>query len=81
MEDLIERLRRAAKESFFLKDLLSEAADALQDIQPVKHGRWRENELYGLKIYNCSYCNAPQWWNTDKYCHECGTKMDGDKNG
>lgn len=35
MEDLIERLRRAAKESFFLKDLLSEAANALEGIRPM----------------------------------------------
>ena len=36
MEDLIERLRRAAKESFFLKDLLSEAANALEGVHPME---------------------------------------------
>ena len=36
MEDLIERLRRSAKESFFLKDLLSEAADALEGVSPME---------------------------------------------
>ena len=81
MEDLIERLRRAAKESFFLKDLLSEAADALQDIQPVKHGRWVQDAVYldettgePCLAWFCNQCGEPQMVGTN-YCPNCGAEM------
>lgn len=49
-----------------------------EDVQPVKHGRWKptwtENEVY------CSECNGFVAYNplfaTDNYCRFCGAKMD-----
>ena len=84
MEDLIDRLRAAARESFFLKDLLSEAADALQDVQPVVHGKW---EVYIKEkcLYRCSQCgliiyseSAYDRREKQAYCSRCGAKMDGE---
>lgn len=44
------------------------------DAQPVKHGRWvlaASGELY------CSICEYVPQWDDDKFCANCGAKMDG----
>ena len=53
---------------------------------PERHGRWITTEL-GLWEWKveCSACGNrdhlsgdPEYWNTRKYCPECGAKMDGE---
>jgi hypothetical protein len=44
------------------------------DAQPVKHGHWEQSasgELY------CCYCQYVPQWADDKFCANCGAKMDG----
>lgn len=45
------------------------------DAQPVKHGHWKHSasgEMY------CCYCQYVPQWEDDKFCANCGAKMDGD---
>ena len=46
------------------------------DVQPVVHGEWigRGSMLIG---YRCSVCDGYSIDGTDKYCPNCGAKMDG----
>ena len=49
------------------------------DVAPVKRGRWKYTPAYqGAKFgfYNCSSCGSPFWWNTSRYCPDCGAKME-----
>lgn len=49
------------------------------EAEPVRHGRWLDNEFYMF----CSVCGM-QWYYCDnetqdfKFCPHCGCKMDGD---
>lgn len=44
------------------------------DAQLVKHGKW-VRDLSGE--LNCSYCGYAPKWDDDKFCANCGTRMDG----
>lgn len=44
------------------------------DAQPVKHGKWVRDASGEL---NCSYCGYAPKWDDDKFCANCGAKMDG----
>ena len=49
-----------------------------QWFEHLRHGKWKYVEAYkGAKFgfYKCSVCGEP-WWNTMKYCGNCGAKMD-----
>lgn len=57
------------------------------DVVPVVHGRWIGAPLCGNDNCRCSACGS--WHNihanlrgeiTQKYCPNCGAKMDGDGN-
>lgn len=41
------------------------------DAEPVRHGHWEE--------FHCSVCGEMGWDNEDKYCPNCGAKMDGER--
>lgn len=45
------------------------------DAQPVKHGKWKRDASGELNCSNCMY--VPKW-DDDKFCANCGAKMDGD---
>ena len=51
--------------------LMREAAEAIEEYEPVRHGKWNDDG-------QCSECGA--FDNKDpygsKYCHNCGAKMD-----
>lgn len=54
------------------------------DVVEVVHGKWEFNrgQAYGEPLYFCSVCtDGGSEWGKDKYCPNCGAKMDGDKNG
>lgn len=60
------------------KDLLKEQFDALNSVEPTKHGRWKT-----LKSGNDAVCtNCEKYWIPveDKYdfryCPNCGARMD-----
>lgn len=48
-------------------------AQATVDAEPVRHGHWEE--------FHCSVCGKMGWDNEDKYCPNCGAKMDEVENG
>lgn len=45
------------------------------DAQPEKHGKWKRDASGEL---NCSTCGYVPKWDDDKFCANCGAKMDGD---
>ena len=45
------------------------------NIDPVKHGRWKDNKWY----YECDQCGGLVA-NNYNYCPNCGARMDGDEN-
>jgi hypothetical protein len=57
------------------------------DAVEVVHGEWIRTDITvddGWALYRCSHCNelttyyySPSARPTDKYCRECGAKMDG----
>ena len=57
------------------------------DVQDVKHGEWLpvQYTYFGLKRYECSECKDDEYWqkryieHKEKYCPNCGAKMDGGK--
>lgn len=52
------------------------------DVKPIKHGRWiPDKNPYGK--YFCSECNNARITFKEKYCSNCGARMDlkeGEKN-
>ncbi len=48
------------------------------DVRPERHGRWIEDEKYGIVI--CSECGEEHAWEDYRvsYCEDCGAKMDGE---
>ena len=57
------------------------------DVVEVKHGEWIpvQYTYFGLKRYECSECKDDEYWqkryieHKEKYCPNCGAKMDGGK--
>ena len=50
------------------------------DVVEVVHGEWIFNrgQAYGEPLYFCSVCtDGGSEWGKDKYCPNCGAKMDG----
>lgn len=47
------------------------------DVQEVKHGKWKYDERYGM--FFCSACRDLATRNTYNFCHNCGAKMDKEK--
>lgn len=87
MEELIKELRRAAKESFFLKDLLSKAADALENANHTRKGKWLEIEICAegevvdeWQSAKCSVCGLYHttpfvyYFNNYNFCPNCGAR-------
>lgn len=48
--------------------------------QPKEMGRWIEHFDESGKWYECDQCHT-DWGGPVNYCPNCGTKMEGDKNG
>ena len=46
----------------------------LDDVEPVRHGRWIFGRVYGT--YHCSECDKVETERSE-YCRKCGAKMDG----
>ena len=69
-----------------VKRVLHQAKTA--DVVEVKHAYWKEtthittskrNREIHSKLYNCSYCDAPNGRKKSSFCHWCGAKMDGER--
>ena len=49
------------------------------DVAPVVHGKWKFREIKnGVRYWTCSNCRnrINTWWAHDRYCSDCGAKMD-----
>ena len=66
------------------KDLVEKIPTA--DVKEVRHAQWEETSRITFskrgrkihsKMYNCSYCGAPNGRKKSNFCHWCGAKMDG----
>lgn len=50
------------------------------DVAPVKHGKWVYDHWCKFKCSECGeYSNSKPYKGKEKYCPNCGAKMDGDK--
>lgn len=58
---------------------VSDILNAL-DVQPVKHGYWTDLNNDAIFHYECSCCKEHTEWH-EKYCPNCGARMDGESNG
>lgn len=50
------------------------------DVAPVVHAHWELREIKnGVRYWTCSNCRnrINTWWAHDRYCSDCGAKMDG----
>ena len=47
------------------------------DVEPVRHGPWI-NDI-GYAGWTCSECGDHEGNKTDKYCPNCGARMDGEE--
>ena len=92
---LVERWKRLASYSWneaiatswshAYEEIISEIEEApTVEAEPVRHGEWilKPDELFPTEsIQECSVCHAEEslsMWH-DKYCPNCGAKMDGKK--
>ena len=48
------------------------------DAVPVVHGRWINQDSTYTR-YECSVCKARNYGGHERFCPNCGAKMDGDK--
>lgn len=68
-------------ERFFL-NLIDKTSTA--DVEEVKHGEWKhtieKGNVYNHHFFTCSLCGASAFTSGyEKYCHECGAKMDAER--
>jgi hypothetical protein len=59
-----------------VKELISEAPTV--DAVPVVHGRWIAQDS-GRTRFMCSKCKSKNHHGHEKYCPNCGARMDGGK--
>ncbi len=72
-------LCRVIMEDDFKKAIKKMPKGIVEDVAPVRHGRWIEQEKYTFGVLcDCSICdnrildNGHSW----NYCPNCGAKMD-----
>ena len=44
------------------------------DVEPVRHGRWKQARYTEAPLYICSECDKPEY-KRHKFCPNCGAKM------
>lgn len=69
----------------YAKGTMGEMRDAydvaIKALKEQKVGKWNEQVDYGNHAhFYCSICNHEGLWYTQKYCYECGAKMEGADN-
>ena len=92
-EKLLCSIGRNAKNFETAKDIeqagLIVQLEPAADVVEVKHGEWLPETYtyFGLKRYICSQCRDDEFWDKryvtikEKYCPNCGAKMEGGNNG
>ena len=59
-----------------LKSIGKSLGEKMDDIQPVKHGKWMYCSIEDM--FHCTRCDAAAVRNTFVYCPICGARMDGE---
>ena len=84
-DEVIKRLREEAKFPFNdNRDLFTKAADAIEELQKRKHGKWEWDHHNGYSY--CSCCNSVsphedqygEYCDEPNFCPNCGADMRGD---
>jgi len=63
----------------FIDDILMFIDETeVEDVVPVKHGKWVRMDTDSEAISKCSVCKYPvsTFWNESTYCPNCGARMD-----
>ena len=47
------------------------------DVEPVRHGQWKQARYTEAPLYICSECDKPEY-KRHKFCPNCGAKMKGE---
>ena len=58
-----------------LLDAINEIPAA--DVEPVRHGQWKQARYTEAPLYICSECDKPEY-KRHKFCPNCGAKMKGE---
>lgn len=79
-DGLLQKLPNDLPYKASVKRVLVQAPTA--DVEEVRHGEWKHSmevgQTYNYHYWNCSLCGASAFTSGyEKYCHECGAKMDG----
>lgn len=53
-------------------------APTVEDVLPVRHGRWKHSEYAGIDYYQCNLCGRSIRLRAENYCPNCGARMDGE---
>ena len=68
-------LCRVIMEDDFKKAIKKMPKGIIDDVEPVRHGRWLPQIVLGTRVWDCSECKtigSPTW----KRCPVCEAKMD-----
>lgn len=89
MNAFAEYVRRSNNSDFAPVPRWNDAVEIVEnlpsaDVQPVQHGKWIKAQRKGIISYadgyaECNKCHEVSYlgWN-DKYCRNCGARMDGE---
>ena len=78
-DKLIKRLRECTAEMNGEKTLWNQAADAIEDLQKRKHGKWIVMNDEYIDDCKCSECGCIEYfnkgWKRFNFCPSCGAEM------
>lgn len=80
-EGIKKRSGNSLLDVIFLDGAMSvvDAAPTL-DCEPVRHAQWiRQDDTFTK--FECGFCKAKNYDGFERYCPNCGAKMDGKENG
>lgn len=56
---------------------IEQEVDDAPTIDPIRHGWWSHSEYAGTDYYQCNLCGKSVRHTAEKYCPNCGARMDG----
>lgn len=81
-DELIKRLRECTAEMNEEKTLWHQAADAIEELEKRKYGKWLWNNHNGFSYCSCCDAVSPhedqygEYCDRPNYCPNCGAKME-----
>ena len=85
-QDAINALLESYEDNMDVEFILEKLPSA--DVQPVRHGRWirhtEQKNIFNGKTIECSECGEKyvvQYIKDEKFCRNCGARMDGEDDG